>query len=504
MPATASLAHFLPELALTAAILVVIFVDLAITRGGRRDATAWPGRIALLGAGAALALTLGLPSLGVRGLGTEPARAWLFGGMLALDGFGVFFKILLGLALLAVVWMSLGSREVRGQPNEGEYYALLLSSGLAMFLMAAAGTLLMAYLALEFASLTSYVLTGFLRHNRRSGEAALKYLIYGGVASGAMIFGMSWVFGLTGAMDYAGIAAGVARLDPASRSALFLALVLVLAGFGYKIAAVPFHMWAPDVYTGAPIPVTAFLAVGSKAAGFAMLLRFFHFGVGDGGGPGAMASLPLPELAGLISVATMTLGNLAALSQRNMKRLLAYSSIAHAGYALLGFVVFAQRGVEAVLLYLVVYYLMNLGAFWIVMLVANASGQEDLDAYRGLAWRGGAFPAVTLAIFLFSLAGLPPLAGFVGKFYVFAAGVEGKLYALVLIGLVNSVVSLYYYAHVVKVMFLDRPVESDPVLVFPASDLGAVGLLSAATLYLGIRFGWLVDRVHQAGRVFTG
>src|SRR5262245_10127287 len=229
--------------------------------------------------------------------------------MLVFDGFTVFFTVLLGLALLAVVWMSMASREVRGQPSEGEYYTLLLSSGLAMLLMASAGTLLMAYLALEFVSLTSYVLTGFLRHNRRSGEASLKYLIYGGVASGAMIYGMSWVFGLTGAMDYAGIARGIAGLDPASRPALFLALVLVLAGFGYKVASVPFHMWAPDVYTGAPIPVTAFLAVGSKAAGFAMLLRFFHFGVGQ---PESLGSLPLPELAGVICVATLMFGNLAA------------------------------------------------------------------------------------------------------------------------------------------------------------------------------------------------
>src|SRR5207247_1091857 len=194
--------------------------------------------------------------------------------------------------------------------------------------------------------------------------------------------------GGTGAMDYAGIARGVAALDPGSRGALFLALVLVLAGFGYKIASVPFHMWAPDVYTGAPIPVTAFLAVGSKAAGFAMLLRFFHFGVGHDGVTAAAAAMPLPQLASVLCVATMTLGNLAALSQTNMKRLLAYSSIAHAGYALLGFVVFADKGLEALLFYLVAYYLMNLGAFWVVMLIANATGREALDGYRGLARRG--------------------------------------------------------------------------------------------------------------------
>ncbi len=503
MSTTASLAKFLPELALTATLLVVLLVDLVRTpRGGR--AGEWPGTLALLGAAAAVALTLGLPTLGVPGLVGQAAPTWLFGRMLVLDAFTVFFKLLLGLALLAVVWMSLRSREVRGMPNEGEYYALLLASGLATFLMAAAGNLLMAYLSLEFVSLMSYALTGFLPHDRRAGEAALKYLIYGGVASGAMIYGMSWIFGLSGTMDYAGIANAVLRLDAASQGAFFLALVLVLAGFGYKIAAVPFHMWAPDVYTGAPIPITAFLAVASKAAGFAMLLRFFHFGVTPLGPSAAIRDVPLVELAGVVSIATMTLGNLAALSQTNLKRLLAYSSISHAGYALLAFVVFADVGVQAVLFYLAVYYVMNLGAFWVVMMVANATGSEEVDAYRGLAWRGGAFPAVALAIFLFSLAGLPPLAGFIGKFYVFAAGIQGKLYGLVLIGVLNSVVSLYYYARIVKAMFLDQPRLDDPPLRFAVGDMGAVGVLSVATVYLGVRFGWLLEQVDRARRVFTG
>ncbi|HSV05920.1 MAG TPA: NADH-quinone oxidoreductase subunit N [Candidatus Binatus sp.] len=501
MSTTDSLAYFLPELVLSAAILAVVLLDLISTGPAGRRASELPGSVALIGAGTALVLTLGLPSLGLRGLLDDPTRTWLFSRMLVFDGFSTFFKVLLGLALLAVIWMSSGSREVRGQPNEGEYYALLLAAGLAMFLMAAAANLLMAYLALEFVSLVSYVLTGFLRHNRRSSEAALKYLIYGGVASGAMIYGMSWIFGLTGSMDYAGIARGVAALDPASRPALFLGLVLVLAGFGYKIASVPFHMWAPDVYTGAPIPVTAFLAVGSKAAGFAMLLRFFYFGVGPGS---PLASIPVTQLATVMCVATMTLGNFAALGQQNMKRLLAYSSIAHAGYALLGFVVFADAGVKAVLFYLAVYYVMNLGAFWVVMLVANVSGREDLDGYRGLAWRGGALPALALAVFLFSLAGLPPLAGFIGKFAVFAAGVQARLYALVVIGLLNSVVSLYYYARVVKVMFLDQPQAEDPPISFRLGDLGAVGLLSLATIYIGVRFNWLLERADEARRVFTG
>src|SRR3989442_9095375 len=214
MGTTASLAYFLPELALSVAILTAIFVDLALTGRAGQRASEWPGNLALAGAGVALVLTLGLRPLGVRGLLDDPTPAWLFNRMIVLDAFSVFFKALLGLALLAAVWMSLSSREIRGQPNEGEYYALLLSSGLAMFLMASAGTLLMAYLSLEFASLTSYVLTGFLRHNRPSRGAALKYLLYGGVASGAMIYGLRRGFGLTGAMDHARIAPRGAAPDP--------------------------------------------------------------------------------------------------------------------------------------------------------------------------------------------------------------------------------------------------------------------------------------------------
>ena len=490
MGAADSLGFFVPELVLSATVLGLIFFDLLAVGKDRVNAS---GLVALGGAVIAVGSALGL-------WGAEPT--WLFGRMVVLDAFAVFFKLLLGLSLVAAIVMSLGSVEVAGRSNEGEYYTLLVASGLGMLLMASAGNLLMAYLSLEFVSLTSYVLTGFLRHNRRSGEAALKYLIYGGVASGAMIYGMSWVFGLTGSMDYAVIAKQLGTVDAASRGALFLALVLVLTGFGYKIAAVPFHMWAPDVYVGAPIPVTAFLAVGSKAAGFAILLRFFHFGIGAPAGlPGG---LPLLVVLMMICFLTMTLGNLAAISQDNLKRLLAYSSISHAGYALLGVVVFREDGVQAALVYLAVYYLMNLGAFWVVMLVANQTGREDLGGYRGLAWRGGSVPAVALTVFLASLAGLPPLAGFIGKFYVFGAGVRGGVIALVVAGALNSVISLYYYWRIVKTMFLDEPRAGDVPLRFPAFGVGAVVALSVLTLVFGVRFEWLYQAAGAASRVFTG
>jgi NADH-quinone oxidoreductase subunit N len=496
-----SLRWFAPELVLTIAVFAVIAVDLV--RG--RRAGEWPGTVAFVAAVVALVVTLRLPGVtGPGGLLGGVPQSWLFGRMLVLDAFAVFFKLLLSLSLLAAVWMSLRSPEGARAAERGESSPSLLASGLGMFLMASAANLP------DGLSRPRVRQPHLLRPHRASAaqpplrRGRDEYLIYGGVASGAMIYGMSWLFGLTGSMDYAGIAAGVAKLEPVSRGAFFVGLVLVLAGFGYKISAVPFHMWAPDVYTGAPLPVTTFLAIGSKAAGFAMLLRFFAFGVTAAGPAPAVTGVPLTQLLVALSVATMTLGNFAALSQTNMKRLLAYSSIAHAGYALLGLVVFRQDGFEAVLLYLATYYLMNLGAFVVVMLVAIQTGREDLDAYRGLAWRGGALPAVTLAVFLFSLAGLPPLAGFIGKFYVFAAGIQGGQYVAVVIAVLNSVVSLYYYARVVKMMFLDLPAPGDGPVTFPWTDLGVVSALSLATTFLVVQFGWLLRMVQDAGRVFRG
>jgi NADH-quinone oxidoreductase subunit N len=489
-----SLALFLPETALAVTVLALIFFDLlAVARTDKANAT---GLIALGGVIIALGASLAQ-------WGHWPTM--LFGRMVVLDAFAVFFKVLLNLALVAAILMSLTSREVAGRPNEGEYYTLLVSSGLGMLLMASAGNLLMAYLSLEFVSLTSYVLTGFLRHNRRSGEAALKYLIYGGVASGAMIYGMSWIFGLCGSMDYAAIAKQLGGLDATGQGALFVGLLLVLAGFGYKIAAVPFHMWAPDVYVGAPIPVTAFLAVGSKAAGFAILLRFFHFGVtADAPLLSVPGGTPLVAVLMMICFLTMTLGNLAALSQENVKRLLAYSSISHAGYALLGVIVFREEGVQAALVYLAVYYAMNLGAFWVVMLISNHTGREDLDGYRGLAWRGGAGLAVALTVFLASLAGLPPFAGFLGKVYVFKAGLRAGMYLLVVAAALNSVVSLYYYFRIVKRMFFDEPQREDAVVRFPGFGIGAVVALSVATTLLIVSFDWLDAAALAAARIFRG
>jgi NADH-quinone oxidoreductase subunit N len=342
-------------------------------------------------------------------------------------------------------------------------------------------------ISLEMVSVTSYILAGFLKGNRRSSEAALKYVIYGAASSGVMVYGMSILYGLTGSTNIFRVADGLAIADPYPL-ATFAAIGFVLAGIGYKISAVPFHFWTPDVYEGAPTPVTAYLSVAPKAAGFAMMVRFFYSGLSQATGTGGwlpVAGLDWPSLLAALAVATMTFGNLAAIPQTNLKRLLAYSTIAHAGYMLMGFVVLSNQGVLAVLFYLGVYLVMNLGAFFVVITVAKQARGEDIAHYRGLAWRSP-FLAVAMAIFLFSLIGLPPSAGFIGKLYLFAAVIRERFYWLAVVGVLNSVVSLYYYARILRTMFLDVPEGAVGRLTVPASAGALVALLAIPTLGLGI------------------
>ncbi len=477
----ASLELFHPEIVLAGTVILLTVLDLVVAN---KRILAYVGLAGCVVAADAAVDLYGAPS------------ALLFHGMVALDNFSLFFKMLTLAALAAAIWMSIGSGEVR-QVHLGEYYIVLLTCGLGMFFMASANNLLMAYLGLELVSLTSYILTGMLPHDRRSAEAALKYLIYGGVASGAMIYGMSWVFGMAGSLDYAAINAAMSQTD-GNHTGLFIAFVFILAGFGYKMAFAPFHMWSPDVYQGAPTPFTGFLSVASNAAGAAILIRFFYPAVSTLGQEGvwtfqAFPAIQWTDLLVALSIVTMTWGNLSALNQRNVKRLLAYSGIAHAGYVMMGLVVLNNDGLNAMLFYVVVYLIMNLGAFLVVMVMANATGREDMDAYRGLAYRGAAFPAVCMALFLFSLTGLPPLAGFIGKLLLFAAIIEGQFYVLAVAALINTVVSLYYYVRVVKTMFLEEPGPDDGPVAATASATPLLGLLAVLILVLGVYWGPLLD-----------
>jgi NADH-quinone oxidoreductase subunit N len=337
-------------------------------------------------------------------------------------------------------------------------------------------------------SIMSYILSGFRRRNRQSSEASLKYVIYGGVASGVMLYGMSLLYGLAGATSFVAVRAAVAA-TPATGTVV-LAVVLCLAGFGYKIASVPFHMWCPDVYQGAPTPVTAFLSVGPKAAGFALLIRFFA-GLPSELGAGLATTSPWPLLLGVIAVATMTLGNLTALQQTNLKRLFAYSSIAHAGYLLLGLCVTvagdADDGNRAILIYLVTYLFMNLGGFVVIIGLADAGVGEELLDYRGLGQRAP-LAAAMMVVFLCSLTGLPPFAGFFGKVYLFYGLVArgGALnLTLALVGLINSAISLYYYARVFKAMYFEEAPSETPVAVRPLHSITMACLaLPTAALFL--------------------
>ena len=342
----ASLNFFWPELLMFGAILLISVLDL-IKLSGRALAV-----ISVLGCVLSLVATFDLYS-------AQPGL--LFYRMIVLDNFSLFFKVLALAATILTIWIALGSKEIE-TVNQGEFYTLLLTCALGMMFMASSSNLLSAYLSLELVSLTSYVLTGLLPHNRRSSEAALKYLIYGGVASGTMIYGMSWIFGMTGGLDYAAIQTALSQSQP-NKVALFMAFIFILAGFGYKIVIVPFHMWSPDVYQGAPTPFTAFLSVASNAAGIAIMIRFFFPGVSvvaSGGDWTALAGVEWPHVLLFISMITMTVGNLSALNQRNVKRMLAYSGIAHAGYMLMGLAVLTNDGLQAILFYVVVYLIMKL------------------------------------------------------------------------------------------------------------------------------------------------
>ena len=476
-----SLAYISPEIILVVFAAAVIITDLFI----KDRESDWVAYLSLIGLGCSLIAIFITNSL----VNTnEPIS--LFLGMIRLDGFAVFFKVLLLLATAATILFSLRSEELDVR-LKGEYYALLLAITFGMFLMASSTNLLMIFISLETVSLTSYILAGFLTHSPRSSEAAFKYITYGAVASGTMLFGLSLLFGMAGTGDITQISSQIASVlasGDVSALGVLIAITFILAGIGYKIASVPFHMWSPDVYEGAPIPITAFLSVASKAAGFALFLRFFYLGFGNAE---IMQSIDLELLLAIVSALTMTIGNLAALPQRNVKRLLAYSSIAHGGYLLMGAVLLTNndpdivnKGISAIVFYLIVYLFMNLGAFYVVVLIANESGSEMIEGYRGLSSRAP-LVAGAMAIFLFSLTGIPFLAGFFGKWVLFTAVIEGNLYWLAFVGLLNSVVSLYYYARIVKAMYLEAAEDTD-IYSFSKSTFALLGVFVVPTLFIGL------------------
>jgi NADH-quinone oxidoreductase subunit N len=440
------LKQFYPEIALTVTILAVVVVDISCRRIHRNVTFG----VTALGLIFAFLLNINL---------TGAPAGTLFYGMIATDPMAVFFKGLLILTSFFVVLATPGSRELSKQPL-GEFYTMLLGVTLAMLLLSASMDLMMLYLSLEMVSLGSYVMVGYIKNDRQSNEASLKYLLFGTVATGSMLYGMTLLYGLTGSTKLTVIREVLASssVSGGNSAMLLITTALILAGFGFKTAAVPFHFWCPDVYTGAPTPVTAFLSVAPKAAGFAIFIRFFFTGLSDSAAAGGrwmtIGAIDWRALLIVISIITMILGNLAALRQENMKRMLAYSSIAHAGYILMGLVVLTSQGLQSILIYLITYLFMNLGAFLVVIEMFNRTGSFEMKDYRGL-YRRSPFLTISMAVFMLSLMGIPPFAGFWGKLYVFGAAVNTNLAWFAVVGALNSVVAVYYYARVIKTMIIE-------------------------------------------------
>lgn len=427
-------------------------------------------------------------------------------GMVSVDPFGAFFKLLILTASLIVILFSIYSKEINSiKERQGEYYTLIFGMILGMLLMISASDFVLIYLSMELLSLSSYVLAGITKLRDRNSEASLKYVIYGAASSGLMLFGISIIYGLTGSTNLYDINCAIQNLniDPV---VFAFANILVLAGIGYKISAAPFHFWTPDVYEGAPVTITSYLSVASKAAGFAVLLRLiktaFVIFLDNKGGWHLVPIFDWQTTLIVISVLTMTIGNLTALWQNNVKRMLAYSSIAHAGYMLLGVAALSNQGVVAVLIYFTFYMIMNLGAFLVVMIIADKTGKEDIHDYDGL---GIKLPllGVPMVIFLIALVGLPPTSGFIGKVYLFIALIDGNMVVPAIIAVVNSVISLYYYIRIAKHMFFNKPAE-DAEVDF-ALSMGykvLLLLLAVPTLLLGIYFTPVGNLVKNSIQIF--
>lgn len=482
-----ALKYLKPEIAISVALLVVVLFDLIFHNN--KKILPYISMAGLIIAGYFVINQFALKGFAFPVTGQNY-------GMVTADAYGAFFKLIVLISSAFIIFFSMSSNEIKEAfDRQGEYYTLIFGMILGMFFMVSATDLILIYLSIELLSLSSYVLAGFMKYTERSSEASLKYLLYGAVSSGLMLFGISLVYGLTGTTNLYAMNT-VLSLSEINIVTFSFAIILIFAGFGYKISTAPFHFWTPDVYEGAPITITAFLSVASKAAGFGLLVRFvatvFVSAVDVRGYWEMIQIFDWRTLLVLISILTMTLGNFSALWQDNLKRMLAYSSIAHAGYLILGLAVLSNQGVIAIMIYFFFYMLMNLGAFYIVMIIANKTGSENINDYTGMG-SAAPFYGVALTIFLISLTGLPPTAGFIGKLYLFIALVDAKMIAVAVIALLNTVVSLYYYVRVLKHMYLTK-VENPPQEIKASlPSIVVVLLLLVPVLVFGVYFSPIVD-----------
>ena len=464
----------LPVIGLLILGILIMVVDLFIPDEQKR-VLGWISGVGLI--------TIIITSVLIGRPGPEPEMVW--GGMLRFDWYGFVFQMifLVGAAITSMVAM-----DIQELGKRGEFYLLLLAATLGMSLMAASANLIMLYVAIETTSIPLYVLAGFLVLDKKSTESGFKYFLFGAMTSTIMLYGFSLLYGFAGTTDIYTIAEKL--ISDGSPIPLIGAMLLILVGFGFKISVVPLHFWAPDVYEGSPSPVAGFLSTASKAAGFAVLIRVL------------MAVFPANQdlwsaLLATLAVATMTLGNLLALTQKNIKRMLAYSSIAHAGYILIGVVVATERGFSGSIYYLLVYLFSNLAAFAVVTIIGKTIGSDEIADYAGLSRRSPGL-ALVLLVSLLSLAGMPPLGGFIGKFLVFAAAVEANYIWLAVIGVLNSIIGLYYYLIVLKVVYLYRSENDDKHIVIPGPYSLTLGIITFGIILLGTFFAPWINWVMKA------
>jgi NADH-quinone oxidoreductase subunit N len=492
-----------PELLLTLVGLVVLALAVALPAERRH----WAAGVALVGVVAAGALAVaylpGVPIDGPKIVSGEAIGGFHDGAgrpAFLADGFSVVFKIVFLIGAGLCILMSVRYLDHEGAQC-GEFYAVVLFAVVGMMFLASGNDFATIYIGLETMALSSYVLVGFSKGSRKSNEAALKYFILGALASGILLYGFSLVYGATGSFNLDGISESIASGAAQPAAMLNIGAVLVLVGMGFKIAAVPFHMWAPDAYEGAPTPVTAFISTAAKAAAFAMLLRVFlrgFYGLADSWTP----------LLVVLSVASMTLGNVVAIVQDNVKRMLAYSSIAHVGYALMGLIavgaaggdaVTERYGLTAVVLYLLIYTFTNMGAFGLVVLLRRGDVVGDrVEDFRGLS-RRNPLAAAAMVVFLLSLAGIPCTAGFIGKWWLFGAAIKAHYVWLAVVAVLNTVVSLYYYARLVVAMYMEPAADTTPV---PISAGMAFAL--TVTLFFTLAIGLYPEpfiRLAQMARI---
>ena len=475
LPTNVDYARFLPELILTLAGVLIMFLEALRPEGRRTNA----GLVAIL------ALVLALPAALMSSSG--PA----FQGMLVIDGMATFFRTLVIVVGLLVVFSSTDYLRRENQES-GEYYALILFSIVGQCVMVTANELVMIFIGLEISSIASYILAGYLRDDARNNEAALKYFLLGSFATAFLLYGVAWMYGATGSTNLTEIRRALISGTAPPEALIGVAAALIFVGLAFKISAAPFQGWAPDVYQGAPAPVSAFLTVGPKAAAFAVLLRIFL------GSLEPIASRWAPAIW-VCALATMVVGNFAAIMQSNIKRLLAYSSIAHAGYVLVAVAANSGTGSAAAMFYLAAYAFTNIGAFAVVTYFSRKGERYvGIDDFAGLAQRQPGMAAM-LTIFLLSLIGVPLTGGFFGKFYIFKAALDSKLIWLTVLGLLNSAVAAYYYLRILVVMYFREPGESVETLP-PAGALLQIAVYGSAvgTLLLGIFPSLILDFANRA------